>query len=141
LTVYKSAQAVVGEPPVSVIHLFDVVSRNNQWLSVRQTAIAGNIANANTPGYKALDVEHFEKTLEMTRLAMQSTQSGHMPDDAAKPANVDVRKSQTWETTHSGNSVSLEQELLNAGDVNRAYRLNTGIAKAFHRMLLASVKV
>jgi flagellar basal-body rod protein FlgB len=126
---------------VSVIHLFDVVSRNNQWLSVRQTTIAGNIANANTPGYKAVDVEPFEKTLEMTRLAMQSTLPGHLSDDAAKPANVDARKSQTWETTHSGNSVSIEQELLNAGDVNRAYRLNTSIAKAFHRMLLASVKV
>ncbi len=50
------------------------------------------------------------------------------------------RKSEPWETTHSGNSVSLEQELINAGDVNRAYRLNTGIAKAFHRMLLASAK-
>ena len=126
---------------MSVIQLFDVISRNNQWLSVRQSAIAGNIANANTPGYKALDVEPFEKTLESTRLAMTSTQPGHMMDDAVKATAVDVRKSTSWETTHSGNSVSIEQELLNAGDVNRAYRLNTGIAKAFHRMLLASVKV
>ena len=59
---------------------------------------------------------------------------------AAKAAAVDARKSEPWETSHSGNSVSLEQELISAGEVNRAYRLNTGIAKAFHRMLLASAK-
>ena len=126
---------------MSAIHLFDVVSRSNQWLSVRQSTIASNIANANTPGYKALDVEPFEKVLESTRLAMNGTQPGHMTDGATKASAVEVSKSEPWETTHSGNSVSLEQELINAGDVNRAYRLNTGVAKAFHRMLLASAKV
>ena len=126
---------------MSVIHLFDVVSRHNQWLSVRQSAIAGNIANANTPGYKAVDIEPFEKTLEAARLTMKSTQAGHMIDDPVKTTALDVSNSKSWETTHSGNSVSLEQELINAGEVNRAYRLNAGIAKAFHRMLLASVKV
>ncbi len=126
---------------MSVIHLFDVVSRHNQWLSVRQATIAGNIANANTPGYKALDVAPFEKTLEATRLEMAATQRGHLADSGSKTSDVDVREAQPWEVTHSGNSVSLEQELINAGEVNRAYRLNTSIAKAFHRMLLASVKV
>ena len=126
---------------MSVIHLFDVVSRHNKWLSVRQSTIASNIANANTPGYKALDVEPFAKTLETTRLAMNSTQPGHIPDDTSRSAAVEARKSESWETTHSGNSVSLEQELINAGDVNRAFRLNTSVAKTFHRMLLASVKV
>ena len=126
---------------MTAIHLFDAVSRANQWLSVRQSTIASNIANADTPGYKALDVEPFEKVLEATRLAMQSTQPGHMTDAAAKATPVAVGKSESWETSHSGNSVSLEQELINAGEVNRAYKLNTGIAKAFHRMLLASAKV
>ena len=31
------------------IQLFNVVSRHNHWLAVRQSTIAGNIANANTP--------------------------------------------------------------------------------------------
>lgn len=125
---------------MTAIHLFDAVSRHNRWLSVRQSTIASNIANANTPGYKSLDVEPFEKVLEATRLTMNATQPGHMTDGANKATAVGVSKSEPWETTHSGNSVSLEQELINAGDVNRAYRLNTGIAKAFHRMLLASAK-
>ena len=57
---------------------------------------------------------------------------------ARQPA---VQDSDTWDVTHSGNSVSMEQELIKAGEVNRAFRLNTSVAKAFHRMMLASAKV
>jgi flagellar basal-body rod protein FlgB len=42
--------------------------------------------------------------------------------------------------THSGNSVSLEQEMIKGGEVSGAFRLNTSILKAFHRMILASSK-
>jgi flagellar basal-body rod protein FlgB len=141
LVAYKSAGVLLGERPVSVIHLFDIVSRQNRWLSVRQSTIAGNIANANTPGYKALDVEPFEKALEMTRLSMNSTHAGHLAESGARTSTVEAANSSSWDVTHSGNSVSIEQELINAGEVNRAYRLNTSIAKAFHRMILASAKV
>ena len=61
------------------------------------------------------------------------------PPDA--PGDRACASEEPWEITHSGNSVSLEQELIKAGEVNRAYRLNTSVVKAFHRMLLASAKV
>jgi flagellar basal-body rod protein FlgB len=123
------------------IHLFNVVSQHNRWLSARQVTIAGNVANSNTPGYKAVDVQPFEMAVDQARLAMTATQPAHMtpPDSAA--AATGVRNEEPWEVTHTGNSVSLEQELIKAGDVNRAYRLNTSVAKAFHRMILSSAKV
>ena len=36
----------------------------------------------------------------------------------------------------SGNSVSLENELLDAGEVHRAFELNTAIVKAFNHMTM-----
>ena len=51
-----------------------------------------------------------------------------------------LKASDPWDVTHSGNSVSVEQEMMKAGDVNRAYALDTSIVKAFHRMYLASAK-
>jgi flagellar basal-body rod protein FlgB len=45
---------------MSVIHLFDLASQQARWLSARHIAVASNIANANTPGYKAADVPPFE---------------------------------------------------------------------------------
>ncbi|HWB44674.1 MAG TPA: flagellar basal body rod protein FlgB [Hyphomicrobiaceae bacterium] len=124
---------------LGAVQLFSLISRHNQWLAARQATLAGNIANANTPGYKALDVEDFNQTLDTLGLSMATTQPAHMTSGATQ-APVAVRPEDTWDVTHSGNSVSLEQELLKAGEVNRAYRLNTSIAKAFNRMMLAATK-
>ena len=55
------------------IHLFNVTSRANHWLTVRQSTIAENVANANTPGFKAQDVKPFESVLENMTLAMAAT--------------------------------------------------------------------
>ena len=124
---------------LGAVQLFSLISRHNQWLAARQATLAGNIANANTPGFKALDVEDFNQALDTMGLSMASTQSAHMTSGATEAA-VGVRQEDPWDVTHSGNSVSLEQELIKAGEVNRAYRLNTSIAKAFHRMLLTATK-
>jgi flagellar basal-body rod protein FlgB len=126
---------------MSSIYLFNVVAQHNRWLSVRQASIAGNIANANTPGFKALDVAPFEMALEQARLTMTSSNNAHMSTTEASLPAVTTERAQPWEVTPSGNNVSLEQELINSGEVNRGFRLNTSVAKAFHRMLLASAKV
>ena len=104
------------------------------------SAISENIANANTPGYKAVDTKPFEAALEQTRLAMAQTEPRHMDFSATRFPVTDVQPEETWEVVHSGNTVSLEQELLKAGEVRGAYALNTSVVKAFHRMLLASTK-
>jgi flagellar basal-body rod protein FlgB len=123
------------------VHLFGVLSQHNRWLAVRQATIAGNIANANTPGYKALDVTPFEAVIDETRLSMTATRSAHLTAAADPAPAADIGKEEPWEVTPSGNSVTLEHELIKAGDVNRAFKLNTSVLKAFHRMLLASAKV
>mgnify|MGYP002382504004 CR=1 FL=1 len=56
------------------VNLFDLAAKQAEWLSVRQSTIAGNIANVNTPGYRALEVESFSKVLDNTRVGLQATQ-------------------------------------------------------------------
>lgn len=123
------------------IHLFDVASRANQWLTVRQSTIAQNVANANTPGFKAQDVKPFANTLEAMSLAMASTRPGHMAPALAADARAELVPEEAGEVLHSGNTVSLETEMAKASEVNRSYALNTSVLKAFHRMLMASSRV
>ncbi|MBF9232624.1 flagellar basal body rod protein FlgB [Microvirga alba] len=122
------------------VFLFDVASRQAQWLAVRQATISGNIANANTPGFKSSDVEPFANVLDKTQLSMAATDRGHIGSDTSQVRAVKVKKTDSWDVMHSGNSVSIEQEMAKAGDVNRDYSLNTSIVKAFHRMILASTR-
>jgi flagellar basal-body rod protein FlgB len=123
------------------VYLLGVASRQAEWLATRQSVIAENIANANTPRFKARDTEPFESILDETQLAMASTNAGHLRDGAEAARQVEAMREEAWDVVHSGNTVVLEQELLKAGETSRQYSLNTGIVKAFHRMFLASVKV
>lgn len=124
------------------IPLFALASQQNKWLSTRQTLLAGNIANINTPAYKAVDLQPFDAVLEATKLRMTVSEQGHMAPDltAATAATADAEGEQGWEVFHSGSNVSVEQELIKAGEINRAYTLNTNVVKAFKRMLMASSK-
>lgn len=36
------------------VNLFDLATQQAKWLSVRQTTVASNVANINTPGYRRL---------------------------------------------------------------------------------------
>lgn len=122
------------------LFLFNITSQRNQWLSVRQSTIAGNIANANTPGFEARDVTPFATVMDQTRLQLATTAPGHMSASPGGAVLGETLKEEPWEVLHSGNTVSLEQEMLKAGEVSRDYSLNTNIIKAFHRMMLMSVK-
>jgi flagellar basal-body rod protein FlgB len=128
------------EQTVAPVRLFELASQQARWLSVRQSTIAQNVANANTPGYTSLDVEPFESVLDNTPLKMATTQLAHLTDNESQLTSTATKADTPWEVLHSRNSVGLEQEMIKAGDVNRQFSLNTNIVKAFHRMLLASVK-
>lgn len=120
------------------VNFFSLSSQQNRWLSVRQSLIAQNVANANTPGYKALDVEPFEAVLNSTGVEMRKTQASHMSPTADGQGDVESEENAKWQVVHSGNSVSLEEQMLKAGEVSGAYARNTSVTKTFHRMLLAS---
>jgi flagellar basal-body rod protein FlgB len=122
------------------IHLFDVASRVNHWLTVRQSAIAQNVANVNTPGFKAQDVKSFESTLDAMNLAIAATRPGHMTHTSGTDVRTEFTPDEAGEVLHSGNTVNLEVEMSKAGEVNRSYALNTSVLKAFHRMLMTSSK-
>ena len=122
------------------IHLFELAAQQQRWLSVSQSVTAGNIANANTPGYRAQAVAPFAEVLDQTKLELASTNPSHLSLDDAGVQPVPMKDEDPWEVTDSGNSVSIEQEMINANDVNRGYALNTSILKSFHGMLMASVR-
>jgi len=125
---------------VSQLYLFGLSSQRAEWLSQRQAIVAENVANANTPGYLAKDVSPFESVLDTTSLQMSGTSAQHLVASAGRDFGVEEGRQTPWDVTHSGNSVSLEQEMLKAGEVSRDFSLDTSIAKAFHRMYLSTLK-
>jgi flagellar basal-body rod protein FlgB len=80
----------------------------------RQSQIARNIANADTPGYRARDLVSFSETYSSGQRGtdMRISRSGHLVPGIAAPAyrSTDLG----GEASPNGNTVSLEQEMVRA---------------------------
>jgi flagellar basal-body rod protein FlgB len=125
---------------LSSIYLFEVAAEKAQWLSARQTAIAGNVANANTPGYRALDIEPFSAILDASPIEMATTHPAHLSPPQSQAGELREIETEPAEQTLSGNTVNLEQQMINLGEVNRDYQMSANIRRAFHQLLLSALK-
>ncbi|KMO41008.1 flagellar basal body rod protein FlgB [Methylobacterium tarhaniae] len=120
------------------IYLFDLASLHTRYLSVRQSVIAGNVANANTQGYKARDTGAFAQVLASAASDMATTAQAHLH---APGLGVPVRPDKSgWDVLETSSSVSLEQEMLKASEVSRQHNLDVGVVRSFDRMLKLAVR-
>ncbi len=122
------------------VQLFDLASQQARWLSVRQAVIAGNVANANTAGFRPMDVEDFATVLSKTTPSMAATDARHLGGENFGSAVGFSEQDGDVPVRPSGNSVRLEDELVKAGEIRRGFELNTAIVKAFHRMILMAAR-
>ena len=118
------------------IYINSLSADSAKWLSVRQSLIAGNIANANTPGFKALDVKDMDVSVQRFS-ALLATNDKHISSSSASAGGVAIKNGTPWETYLSGGNVSLPQEMLKANEVSSAFQLNTSVMKSFHRMVIS----
>ncbi len=122
------------------IQLFELASRQAQWLTVRQNVVAGNIANANTPHYKAKDVQPFESVLQNTGFQLAATHRAHFTESPEAAQVNEVSALDDIAVQQSGNTVAIEQEMMKTGEIKRDHELNAGLVKSFHRMMLMTVR-
>ena len=122
------------------IYLFQVASEKSEWLSARQTAVASNVANANTPAYRALDVQPFSTLLASSPIAMATTNVGHMTPTSSAFDSLREVETDPAEETLSGNSVNIEQQMINLGEVSRDFSMTANIRRAFHQLILSALK-
>ncbi len=90
----------------------------------RQSVVAANIANADTPGYRARNLRPFSDTLQDTRgtAALRQTRPGHLTASANTMGSGRLEFSK-GETAPNGNSVSLETEMTKAAEIRQQYDL------------------
>jgi len=121
--------------------VFSIGSQKARWLSARLGVIAGNVANASTPGYRAKEIAPFSAVMENRQVRMARTDPAHLNmAGQAAPARFEIREEEARRITHSGNSVSLEKEMLAGAETVRAYRLEANLVRSFHRMFLLGLR-
>ena len=89
--------------------LLAALRRQMTVATARQVATTGNLANIDTPGYKAKEVT-FDQALGQRLLPVNSTYPTHQSPSG--PAGVTVRETPGLEGRRDGNNVQLDQELI-----------------------------
>ena len=118
----------------SSLDLFQTAHAMARHAGARQAVVAQNIANADTPGYQAQQIAPFKDTYNARSSAnMQATRPGHITAAGQGPLNVSVTASSA-EPSPNGNTVSLEDELMNSIAVSREH--NRALAIYRHTMTI-----
>lgn len=105
----------------------------------RQSIVARNIANADTPGYRARDLEPFEASYRRDAFGpMRRTDSRHLATPDWSPATAHVL-TQDGELSPNGNSISLEEEMLKAAELKREHDLSLGIYRSALGLMRTSI--
>ena len=100
---------------VTELPLFSMLKTRMRWLETRQRLLAENVANAETPGYRGRDLKAPDFTRQLqaaTSVQMASTNTGHLAGITQGDPRFEADRSQAFEVTPRGNSVSLEEEMM-----------------------------
>ena len=113
------------------IPLFTAFAKRMAWLSARQTVLAQNVANANTPGYVAKDLKEINFNSMVSNapglLQLAATQPGHFAP--AVPTTPTQLETVADDRALDGNGVSLEAQMMKVSSNAADYALVTTLYK------------
>ena len=100
---------------LALLRTADAMARH---AGARQALVARNMANADTPGYRAMTAAPFSESVKAARHVMRATRPGHMGYEET----TRLRPTEAGgEASPNGNSVSIETEMIQAAEVEREH--------------------
>lgn len=118
---------------LSGLPLFAALTERFAWLADRQEVLAQNVANADTPDYRPLDLEpsRFAEMVAGTGggLMMATTAAGHLGGGAPGGEGTFkvIEAARQGEVNTVGNAVVLEEELAQVAKTASDYALTANI--------------
>jgi len=106
-----------------------------RWLERRQTVLAQNVANADTPGYVARDVSPFGAALASSQL-MAVTDPRHARGTGAVGEARALRDRRSQDVAPNGNAVSLDDQAMRIAETDQAHAL----AMTLHRRWISLIR-
>ncbi len=130
------------EAPSGILGL---IAKRMEWLGTRQTLIAQNIANSDTPNFtpKDLTEKSFAQALRASKgsaAAPTMTHEAHLAPLAASGGSQGENRRDLFEVSPAGNAVVLEQELLKMSEVQTQHSLMVNLYRKHLTMMKSVLK-
>lgn len=123
--------------------VFSALTRNMEWLSARQKVLAQNIANSDTPGYRAKDIEKMSFRELVRKPGGESdgfrTHEAHMRPTGGLHSGFKAETVESFDKTPNENNVNLEDEILKVNDARQSYDLAASLYRKHVQMLKMAV--
>ena len=133
---------------IKKIPIFSMVSNRLAWLSQRQKVLSHNLANADTPRFTPSDLKplDFKQALDRqktTGTGIAATNPAHFTHasegSSAGSDNKVILEKDLYDTTVTGNSVSLEDQMVKMSDTVMNYELTLNLMKKYTAMYRESL--
>ena len=113
--------------------------------SERQRVIASNIANADTPGYQAREMDFAQALREASGQAvvpgrMNVTATGHLQPAAGARAEANLLYAKPSQTNLDGNSVDMDRERASFADNSVKYEATLRFINGSVRTMLDAIR-
>jgi flagellar basal-body rod protein FlgB len=127
---------------ISDLPILSMLRTRMQWNQARQSLVAENVANADTPGFKPRDLAEprFERATGRavpTSPGLAITSAAHLGGSNPQGVGSEPRKVKDFEIVPSGNGVNLEDQMMKAGDIQTDYQ----IAASLYQHSLTTLKI
>ena len=117
------------------LSLVRMASSMARHASARHRVIAENVANADTPGYRARDIRGFSEYVN-EEFTARATRAGHVGSATLHRAErAEVILDGSVQKTANGNSVSLEGEMVKAAQAQGSHAMAQTIYRKVHDLM------
>ena len=120
-----------------------IFSRMLDGSAARQRAIAENIANVNTPGYRTKDIDFAEylNTETQNQVSANRTDPRHIPiNESGKAKYIKMEKDNSNEMLSGVNNVDVDKEMVKSAENQLYYSATSKIAAIKFKALHTSIK-
>jgi flagellar basal-body rod protein FlgB len=117
--------------------VFQAMAAKMRWHQARQTLLAQNVANADTPGYLGRDLKPFtidEGAVSQATLSMSSASPNHIAISSGLDG-FGADESASFDRTPGGNTVTLEDEMMKVSANDIDYQTVTALYTRSMRLI------
>jgi flagellar basal-body rod protein FlgB len=130
---------------IADIPLLGMLRERMSWLNARQNTLSQNVANADSPGYLARDLKpmNFEDMMKRVNggdatSGLTTTNPHHISITGSQSSGFDGQDSPDTEASITGNTVSLEAEMIKVSETQAQFAAATNLySKAISMMRTA----
>ena len=123
--------------------IISLVSNKLSYLAQKQSVLAQNVANANTPDYKANTLEPFtnfmNRELKGNNDPIKITNNKHIVPASLAGVNSKSQRMDSYETVPTGNSVDLEQQMMEVSKTTVDYQASLAIYQKFTALFRSAI--